>query len=99
MSNITATMTVRLPTNLKERLERLASATQRSKSWLAVDAIQHYLELQEWQVAEIEEGLAEADAGSFASDGEVRAVLDKWGEVGDADWVDQDGVGQSGSIG
>ena len=79
MTAATATITVRLPRKLRDRLERLAEATARTRSWLAVDAIETYLDLQEWQVAEIEAGLREADAGDFASDEDVRAVIDRWG--------------------
>ena len=74
----TTTMTVRLPEDVKERLDRLAGATARSKSWLASDAIARYVDVQEWQVAEIEQGIQEADAGDFASTDDVAAVFDKW---------------------
>ena len=77
-SESTTTMTVRIPEQFKERLARLAEATDRSSSWLAMDAIRTYLELQEWQVAEIEAGVAEADRGEFATDEEVQAVVGKW---------------------
>jgi RHH-type transcriptional regulator, rel operon repressor / antitoxin RelB len=72
------TMTIRLPTKVKKQLDRLAKATERSKSWLAADAIRSYLELQEWQIDEIKAGVKEADAGDFASEAEVQAVLRKW---------------------
>ena len=34
--------------------------------------------LNDWQIAEIKKGLAEADRGEFATDEEVAAVLSKW---------------------
>lgn len=71
-------MTVRLPQEVKMRLDRLASATARSKSWLASEAIARYVETQEWQIAEIEQGVRDADAGDFASTDEVAAVFAKW---------------------
>ena len=83
MSSATTTLTVRLPAELRQRLEKLARSTERSKSWLAVDALHNYVELHEWQVAQIKAGIHEADAGDFASDVEVAAVIDKW--TGDAD--------------
>ncbi len=73
-------MTVRVPAEMKERLERLSEATSRSKSWLATDALRRYLELEEWQIAETQAGLREADAGDFASDAEVQAVFSRWRE-------------------
>ena len=78
MSEETCTITVRLPVDLKEQLEQLAKAMARSRSWLTVDAIKAYVELQEWQIKEIEAGLREADAGDFASDEEVKAVIQRW---------------------
>ena len=78
MDEPTTTMTVRLPEHLRKRMDRLAASTERSRSWLTVDAIRSYLEAQEWQVQEIEAGIAEADAGEFASDAEVQDVRSRW---------------------
>ncbi len=74
-----ATVTVRLNKRLKTRLEKLAGATGRTRSWLVADAINSYVELQEWQVGEVKKGLREADEGDFAEDGEVKKILKKWG--------------------
>lgn len=74
----TATMTVRLDKDLKNRLNKLAVATKRSKSFLAVEAIKEFLDLSEWQIKEIEAGIKEADAGEFATDKEVKEVFGKW---------------------
>jgi predicted transcriptional regulator len=76
---MTTTMTIRLEPEIKERLDLLAAATHRSKSFLAAEAIRQYVEMNEWQVAEIRAALAEADAGDFASDEEVEAVAARWG--------------------
>ena len=76
---MSATMTIRLEPALKERLDHLAEATQRSKSFLAAQAIREFVDLNEWQVQEIRNALAEADNGEFASDDLVGEVLGKWG--------------------
>ncbi len=60
-------MTIRLDDDLKEQLERLAAATRRSKSFLAAEAIREFIELNEWQIREIQQAFREADAGEFAS--------------------------------
>jgi RHH-type rel operon transcriptional repressor/antitoxin RelB len=70
-------LTVRLDAKSKRRLDKLATATARSKSVLAADAIRAYLDLYEWQVNEIRAGLREADAGDFASHAQVKAALAK----------------------
>ena len=75
---MSTTMTVRLEPELKQRLEQLAQATERSKSFLAAQAIREFVNLNEWQVQEIRNAVAEADQGDFASEGEVKEVLEKW---------------------
>ena len=71
-------MTLRLDDEVKSRLDRLADATHRSKSFLAAEAIREFVENNEWQIAEIEAALIEADGGDFASDKEVAALAGKW---------------------
>ena len=79
MAAASSTMTIRLDTDTKTRLEGLATATQRSKSFLAAEAIRHFVELNEWQVAEVQTALQEADAGDFAADDAVQDTFAKWG--------------------
>ena len=76
---MSTTMTIRLDDELKQRLEQLAEATQRSKSFLAAEALRDYVALNEWQLQEISAALKEADAGDFASDEAVSQTLRKWG--------------------
>ena len=75
---MSATMTIRLEDEVKDRLDHLAAATQRSKSFLAAEAIRVYIENNEWQIAEIQAALQEADAGDFASDKDVASLARKW---------------------
>lgn len=41
-------------------------------------AIEEFVEREEWQLAEIEAAVAEADNGEFASDNEVAAIFRKY---------------------
>jgi predicted transcriptional regulator len=75
---MSTTMTVRLEDDVKDRLDALADATRRSKSFLAAEAIRVYVENNEWQIGEIQAALKEADAGDFASDNDVAALAKKW---------------------
>jgi RHH-type transcriptional regulator, rel operon repressor / antitoxin RelB len=75
---MSTTMTVRIEDEIKGRLDRLAESTQRTKSFLAAEAIREYVENNEWQIAEIQAALAEADAGDFASDKDVVALAKRW---------------------
>jgi len=71
-------LTLRIEAELKEQLDKLAASTQRSKSFLAAEAIREYIALNKWQIAEIKKAVAEADRGEFASERAVRKVLGKW---------------------
>ena len=75
---MSTTMTVRLEDEVRDRLDRLAEATRRSKSFLAAEAIRAFVETNEWQIGEIRAALREADAGDFASDKDVAALSRKW---------------------
>ena len=72
-------MTVRLDDDVRSRLNQLAEATQRSRSYLAAEAIREFVEINEWQIREVQAALKEADAGDFAGDDEVAALATKWG--------------------
>lgn len=76
-------MTIRLNPEIKSRLDKLSVTTHRSKSFLAAEAVREFIEVNEWQIEEVEKAVNEADAGDFASDQEVRAVFNKWGVSGD----------------
>ncbi|HZR67063.1 MAG TPA: CopG family ribbon-helix-helix protein [Terriglobales bacterium] len=71
-------LTLRLNHNLKKKLDRLSSAMSRSRSFIVTEAIRDYVALNDWQIAEIKKGIAEADRGEFASDAEVNRTLRKW---------------------
>ena len=75
---MSTTMTVRLEDEIRERLDQLAEATQRSKSFLAAEAIRAFVETNEWQIREIRAALREADTGDFASDKDVAGLSRKW---------------------
>ncbi len=79
------TVTARIPEETVAKLNELAKATNRSKSFIVASALEKFLDEQAWQVARIKEGLAEADAGNFAADDEVKAAFGKWGLNVDAE--------------
>ena len=71
-------MTIRVDRKTKTRLEKLAKTMERSKSFVAAEEIRAYVELNEWQIEGIKTALKEADAGDFATEDEVEAVMKKW---------------------
>lgn len=75
----TRAFNVRLPEEVLEKLEALARATDRTKTYLAIDAISRYLEVEAWQIQDIHNAISEADDGDFASDRQVKSVFKKYG--------------------
>ncbi len=75
---MSTTMTLRLEDDVKARLDKLAGATRRSKSFLAAEAIREFVENNEWQIREVKTAIREANAGDFASDEEVAALARRW---------------------
>jgi len=73
----TSTMTVRLPAALKAKVETLAESMDRPASWVVEKAVAEYVDVRNWQAAAIRTALAQAEAGDFASEAEVRAAFAK----------------------
>jgi RHH-type transcriptional regulator, rel operon repressor / antitoxin RelB len=71
-------LTLRLDPKLKKQLDRLSEATNRSRSFVAAEAIREYVALNNWQIEETIKAIAEADRGDFATDKEVERALTKW---------------------
>ncbi len=78
----TTLITVRVPKDVAKRLRALAQATDRSKSYVAGQAIEEFLTLQEWQVKAIRQGIAEANAGKLIPHDEAVKRLRRWGRRG-----------------
>ena len=62
-----AIVTVRIDSTLNRRLEALARATKRSKSYLAAEALQSYVESEAQFVAAVEEGLRDIEADNVVN--------------------------------
>lgn len=75
-----ATMTIRIATDTKRKLERLAADTRRSKSFLAAEAVSAYVERELAIIDRVQRGLADVEAGRVvphdAAMAEVQAVID-----------------------
>ena len=59
-------------------LEDLSEATQRTKSFLASEAIERYLEIEAWQVKEIKTALIEADNNEFIDEKDFAELIKKY---------------------
>ena len=63
-----------------KRLEELAAATDRPRSWLLEQALDQYLDLQAWQVEQVAQAVAEMDAGQGIPYDEIKEWLLAWGQ-------------------
>lgn len=68
-------VTLRLDPETRNRLDKLAKATERSRAALAADAVRQYLDLNEWQIAAIEAGVRAANRGRFIDHAKLKK---KW---------------------
>ncbi len=75
------TFTVRVDSDVKKRLERLAESTGRSPAFLAAEAINEYLEINEWQVAGIKRAIASLDRGEGISHDSIKDWVASWGSA------------------
>ena len=62
-THMTTTLSVRINTETKKRLEALAKRARRSNSFLAAEAIAAFVEAESWQLDETQAGLKELDEG------------------------------------
>ena len=67
---------LRLPKETKSRLEELAHATGRTKAFLAIDAIEKYLDIEAWQISAIQDGIKDIDNNDSVS---IEDVKKDWG--------------------
>jgi len=73
----TASLTIRVKPDTRSRLDSLARATRRSKSFVIEEALERYLEVNEWQIQGIVAAVAEADS-SEAEFVDHAEVLKRW---------------------
>lgn len=76
--NTRATITFHTTVENKERLERLATATRRSRSFLSNEALTNYLKAEEDFIMSVERGDADRLAGrTYDTDVAKKALDDK----------------------
>ncbi len=69
-------MEVNLSTDLASKLSRMAAERGRSAEALVEEAVEQFVDYDEWFAGEVEEGLAAADRGEFVEHGHVRKLID-----------------------
>ena len=81
---MTTTLSVRIDSDTKKRLDALAKRSRRSKSFLAAEAIVAYVESEEWQLGELHAGMTELESGREVSHEKVSKWLKSWGKPGES---------------
>ena len=71
-------VSLRLPNDLKDKMEAYAHLTGRTKSYVAMEALSVYLEGRIPQIEDLKAAVLAADQGEFASDQQVSAVFAKY---------------------
>ncbi len=57
------TTTVRMESRTLKRVDGLANAMSRSRAWVINQAVERYLDYEEWFVSEVKQALKEAERG------------------------------------
>jgi predicted transcriptional regulator len=80
---MTETLSIRIDTETKKRLDALSRRSRRSKSFLAAEAIAAYVDVEEWQLGEIQQGVADLESGKQVSHDRIAKWLSTWGRRGE----------------
>jgi RHH-type transcriptional regulator, rel operon repressor / antitoxin RelB len=77
---MTETLSIRIDSETKKRLDALSKRSKRSKSFLAAEAITAYVATEEWQLGEIHAGIADLESRAYVSHDKVEKWLRSWGQ-------------------
>ena len=71
-------MTARLTPETARKMDLLANTLNRSKSFIAAEAIKAYIHEQEWVIEAISRGIKEADQGKLATPKQMKITIARW---------------------
>ena len=71
-------ITFQLGKTKRVALDSIAAAKHLDRANVIEEAVEAYIEVQQWQIAHVMAGLRQADAGEFASSDRVKKALAKW---------------------
>ncbi len=74
-----ATLSIRLKSEVKKRLAKLAKASGRSSNFLISDAVESYVADQERMLAEIRQTDRQVESGHYVRHEDMKAWLLSWG--------------------
>lgn len=72
------TVSFRLESTKVAALDTLANSMDRDRTYLLSEAVEVYLDTQQWHLEQIEAGRAEAEAGQVVEHRKVKAMAARW---------------------
>jgi predicted transcriptional regulator len=72
------TISFRLDAQKVRALDTLAESLERDRSYLLNEAVDAYLDVQRWQMEQIEAGLRQANAGKLVDHEQVKKQATRW---------------------
>ena len=69
-------VSLRVPADLIETLDKIAAALERSRSWVMLRALRQYIADEGQEVLDVQEGIAEAEHGEMVPIEDVMAEMD-----------------------
>jgi predicted transcriptional regulator len=70
-------LSLRVPADVLQKLDRIAAAVERPRSWVCLRAIRHYLADEGAEILDVRDGIAEADRGELVPVEEVMSGLEE----------------------
>ena len=70
-------VSVRLPPELLEKLDKIAAALERSRSWVLVHAFREYLKDEGQEILDVQEGSEQLERGESVTSEQLFAELDE----------------------
>ncbi len=72
-----STISFRATTDKRDTLDKIAKSQQRDRSFIINEALDRYIDIYNWQIAHIQQGIEQAENGDFVSHEEVMAKMDR----------------------
>jgi len=72
---MSTTLTLRTDDEVAHKLTQIAESMNRNRNWIINEAINNYLELHEWRLEHVNQGMSDTDAGRTVSFDEVKARI------------------------
>ena len=69
------TLTVRIQPQIRKALDGIAASLDRDRTYVVNQALEAYIDIHQWQIDHIHQGLREANSGKFATEAEVTRTI------------------------